>query len=171
MDTRLLQQFRHQLATWIEARLDSQRLPFQRLEICPEIHTAMGRLVPDLVLWINRDSQLAGSIILLPDTVDSQVLVNGAAIASALGLGHFSTWAARDVSVWELKSGQIELRQNFHLPPANQVTPDDFQQVLNTLLEMLKVVTVTSAPQPSDLPAHYFANLCLRNLQELARQD
>ena len=168
MDTRLLQQFRHQLATWIEARLDSQRLPFQRLEICPEIHTAMGRLVPDLVLWINRDSQLAGSIILLPDTVDSQVLVNGAAIASALGLGHFSTWAARDVSVWELKSGQIELRQNFHLPPANQVTPDDFQQVLNTLLEMLKVVTVTSAPQPSDLPAHYFANLCLRNLQELA---
>ena len=66
MDPSLLQQFRQQLASWIGNRLESQRLPFQRLELCPRTLTDQGHLVPDLVLWINRDSQLAGSMILLP---------------------------------------------------------------------------------------------------------
>lgn len=168
MDPSLLQQFRQQLASWIEARLESQRLPFQRLELCPRTLTDQGHLGPDLVLWINRDSQLAGSMILLPDVVNAQVLGEGLSLANALGLGHFTTWAAREVSIWNVSSGEANLLDVFDLPPANSITPDDFQQTLDDLLERLKVVTVTSAPPTASYSEHYFANLCLRNLQELA---
>jgi hypothetical protein len=168
MDPSLLQQFRQQLASWIEARLESQRLPFQRLELCPRTLTDQERLVPDLVLWINRDSQLAGSMILLPDVVNAQVLSEGVSLANALGLGHFTTWAAREVSIWNVSCGEATLLDEFDLPPANRITPNDFQQTLDDLLERLKVVTVTSAPPTATYSEHYFANLCLRNLQELA---
>ncbi len=167
MDPSLLQQFRQQLASWIEARLESQRLPFQRLELSPRILTDQGRLVADMVLWINRDSQLAGTMILLPDAVDAQVLANGASLAKALGLGHFTTWAAREVTIWTLASGTVELLQAFKLPPANRVTPEDFQQILQELLEQLKIVTITSAPVTTAYTVHYYANLCLRNLDGL----
>ena len=102
MDSSLLEKFRRQLATWIELRLDTQPLPFQKLEVSPRILTAMGRLAPDLVLWINRDSQLAGSMILLPVAVDEKTLAEGRALAEALGLNHFTTWAAREVCIWSL---------------------------------------------------------------------
>jgi hypothetical protein len=167
MDPSLLQQFRLQLAAWIEARLKLQRLPFQRLELCPETLTELGCLTPDLVLWINRDSQLAGSMILLPDVVDDHALAEGISLCKALGLGHFTTWAAREVSIWVVVSGESSLLHSFPLPPANRITPEDFQRTLDNLLERLKVVTVTSAPPTTEYSVYYFANLCLRNLQEL----
>lgn len=167
MDPSLLQQFRQQLASWIETRLESQRLPFQRLELCPRTLTDQGRLTPDLVIWINRDSQLAGSIILLPDVVGHQVLSEGVSLANALGLGHFTTWAAREVSIWIVSQGEATLLDDYHLPPANRITPEDFQQTLDELLERLKVVTVTSAALTASYSEYYFANLCLRNLQDL----
>ncbi len=166
MDPTLLQQFRQQLASWIETRL-VQRLPFQRLELCPKTVTDQGCLTPDLVLWINRDSQLAGSMILLPDIVDDRMLAEGVSLAKALGLGHFTTWAAREVSIWNLTSGKPSLLHSFPLPPANRIRPEDFQHTLDNLLERLKVITVTSAPPTAEYSVHYFVNLCLRILQEL----
>jgi hypothetical protein len=167
MDPILLQQFQQQLASWIETRLESQRLPFQRLEISPDTLTDQGTLVPDLVLWINRDSQLAGSMILLPDVINDQVLTKGISLSKALGLGHFTTWSAQEVSIWEVASGDPILRNSFSLPPVNQITLKDFQQTLDELLEQLKIVTVTCAPPITEHSIHYFANLCLRTLQEL----
>ena len=167
MDPILLQQFRQQLASWIETRLESQRLPFQRLEICPDTLTDQGTLVPDLVLWINRDSQLAGSMILLPDVINDQVLAKGISLSRALGLGHFTTWSAHEVSIWDVTSEESVLRDSFSLPPVSRITPKDFQQTLDDLLERLKIVTVTCAPPIAKYSIHYFANLCLRTLQEL----
>ncbi len=167
MDPTLLQQFRQQLAAWIETRLESQRLPFQRLEICPEILTDLGCLAPDLVLWINSDSQLAGSMILLPDVVDDRALAEGVSLSEALGLGHFTIWAAREVSIWLVVSGESRQLHSFPLPPADRITPDDFQRTLDKLLDRLKIVSVTSAPPAIEYSIYYFANFCLRNLQEL----
>lgn len=168
MDPNLLQQFRQQLATWIDQQMGTQRLPFRRLEICPRLLTEHGRQAPDLVLWVNRDSQLAGSMILLPDAVDSQLLDKAVAMAGALGLGHFTTWAARDVIIWQIADGVPVQLHCFSLPPANRVVPDDFQNTLNDLLEKLKFISVSTALSTLDFTLHYYANLCLRNLQELA---
>jgi hypothetical protein len=167
MDPSLLQTFRRQLATWLEASLVARRLPFQRLELRPGVLTERGHLVPDMLLWINRDSQLAGSMILLPDIADQRLLADGAALARALGLGHFTTWEPREVTIWKLDSGTTTRQYSCPLPPAHRVTPDDFQGIIDKLLEELKIITVTSTPGTAEFPAHYFANLCLRTLQEL----
>jgi len=120
------------------------------------------------VLWINRDSQLAGSMILLPDVVDSQLLDKAIAMSGSLGLGHFTTWAAKDVIIWQIADGVPAPLHTFSLPPANRVVPDDFQNTLNDLLEKLKIISVSTALSATDFTLHYYANLCLRNLQELA---
>ena len=168
MDSSLLEKFRQQLATWIEQKLETQPLPFQKLELAPRTLTDKGRLQPDLVLWINRDSQLAGSIILLPVNVDDETIEQGVALAKALGLKHFTTWAAREVSIWSLTGSAAEPIKSFLLPPAKYILPHDFQDTLDELLEHLKIVTVTHTLSSDELTPHYFANLCLRNLQELA---
>ena len=167
MESNLLQQFRQQLATWIDRQLETQRLPFQRLEICPRLLTEQGRHMPDLVLWINRDSQLAGSMIILPKTVDGPLLDKAVAMAQALGLGNFTTWAAREVIIWQITNGTPTALQSFALPPANRIVPDDFHNTLCALLEKLKIISVTTALSATEITLHYYANLCLRNLQEL----
>ncbi len=168
MEPNLLQQFRQQLATWIDLQMETRRLPFQRLEICPRLLTKQGRHVPDLVLWINRDSQLAGSMIILPKTVDAPLLDKAVAMAEALGLGNFTTWAAREVTIWQITKGSPTPLHSFALPAAHRIVPDDFQNTLNALLEKLKVISVTTALSAPEFTLHYYANLCLRNLQELA---
>ncbi len=167
MDQTFLEQFRQQLATWIETRLSEHRLPFQRLDLCPRVITEQGRLVPDIVLWINRDSQLAGSVILLPEVVDDRTCREGAALASALGLGHFTLWAAHEVTIWDA-SNSPALLKTLPLSSSKLISPSDFHQTLDELLDYLKNIVVTSAPATADFSAHYFANLCLRNLQDLA---
>ncbi len=168
MDYLLLQKFREQLTSWIVPRLASQRLPFQRLENCPRVFTEIGWLTPDLVLWINRDSLLAGSMILLPDRVDEETYRTGTVLASALGLGHFATWAAQDVSIWSASNSPPEKIASLELPAATQVTPEDFHQALDWLLEQLKLVTVTTALAPEKFSKYYYANLCLHTLEDLS---
>ena len=62
-----LQQFAQQLATWTELIIENGRTPFRRVDLYPEIHTAQGILQPPLVFWINRQSMMAGGILLLPE--------------------------------------------------------------------------------------------------------
>ncbi|MDH3998365.1 MAG: hypothetical protein OET90_05960, partial [Desulfuromonadales bacterium] len=162
-----LEQFRQQLATWINLRLSEHRLPFQKLEICPEIVTELGKLQPDMVLWINRDSQLAGSVILLPNVGDATICQYGRAMARALGLGHFTVWAAREVTIWDTAVNPVRLK-TFSFPPAGEVDPIDFHHTLDALLEELKVVAITSAPENSALSTDYYVNLCLQTLQGLS---
>ena len=168
MDSSLLEKFRQQLAIWIDYRLNNQPFPFQKLEVSPRTLTNIGRLAPDLVLWINRDSQLAGSIILLPAKVEDKSLAEGVALAEALGLNHFTTWDAREVCIWGLAKNSVEKIKSFPLPPAKHIIPQDFQDTLDKLLEQLKIVTVTHTLKRTELSAYYFVNICLRNLQELA---
>ncbi len=168
MDSTYLQQFRQQLAAWIERQMVKQRLPFQRLEICPRILTEQGRLTPDLVLWINRDSQLTGSMILLPVAVNDQVITEASLTAQALGLGHFTIWAAQDVTIWKTSHNGVEVIHRYALPPASRIQPEDFEWTLEQLLEQLKIITITCSQPSAEFSNYYYANLCLRNLQELA---
>jgi hypothetical protein len=167
MNQDFLQQFRQQLANWTKQYLAKQRLPFQRLELCPGVLTEKGRLVPDIVLWINRDSQLAGSMILLPTALNKDVLDEAFAMARALGLGHFVTWEARQVCIWQMGKKDAEAIQKFPLPTANTIQPEDFRSALEQLLNELKVIAVTTAPATTNFSLFYFANLCLRTLQEM----
>ena len=89
-------------------------------------------------------------------------------MADALVLGSFITWAPRDVIIWQVTDGTPKQLHSFSLPPASRIVTDDFQNTLKALLEKLKTISVSTAPPATELSLHYHANLCLRNLQELA---
>jgi hypothetical protein len=170
MDQELLNQFRHQLALWIEQRLQRERLPFQRLQVEAELLTRLGFQKADFVLWLNQDSHLAGSLILLPDILDKHCLAKAIALAQALGLAHFTTWDAKQINIWRVVDNQAKLHKCFGLPRGDQVTANDFQKILAELLDELKVFALVTTPLSSELGPYYYANLCINHIQELTNQ-
>ena len=170
MERELLNQFRHQLAQWIEQRLQKERLPFQRLQVEAELLTRLGFQKADFVLWLNQDSHLAGSLILLPDHVDKHCIVKSVALAQALGLAHFTTWDAKQIRVWRIVDDQAKPHKSFEVPQKGQVTANDFHKILAELLDELKVFSLVTTPHSSELDPYYFANLCINHTQELTKQ-
>ena len=167
MDQILRQRFLQQLSRWADEHLEAKRLPFRRLEISPVLLTEGGRLAPDMVLWINRHSYFAGSMVLLPDKIDNQVLNRSVAMAKALGLGHFATWSTQKIQIWQINRNQVDELKCLTLPQAEKALPHDYQKIFYELLEQLKVVTVSTALPSSQFIAHYYANLCLNHLFEM----
>jgi hypothetical protein len=59
------EEFVQQLASWTEDVIEHGRTPFRRVDSFPEIDTDSGPYKPHLVFWINRQSLMAGGVLLL----------------------------------------------------------------------------------------------------------
>lgn len=164
MTADFLPQFRCHLFSWFEARLADGRTPFRRVEEAPPL-LAAGGASPDLVLWINRDSLLAGAVILIPEKTAPDMLQRGAITAAALGLSQFITWEAQAVNLWQLAGAGAILGKSWQLPPAGKLSATDFAVAGDSLLQELKLSAITGRCPPEQLPAEHFANLCLFTLQ------
>jgi len=162
MTSDFLPLFRRHLFTWFEARLADGRSPFRRVEERPPLLGNDGP--PDLVLWINRDSLMAGAVILIPEKTDPVALQQYARTAATLGLRQFVTWEALAVNLWLVNDGDISLCKNWQLPAAEKLTATDFAIAGDRLLQELKMSAITGSCPPPELPAEHFANLCLFNL-------
>lgn len=160
-----LQTFAGQLKTWSQAIIDHGRTPFRRVDCFPRIDTAAGPLQPPLVFWINRQSMMAGGLILLPEEDLGAELQRGRSCASALGLSHFVTWETQQVRLWEVRGEATAEVRSFALPGVDH--PDYFRHLLGEVVDALKVPAVTGAIRQQDLCLHYFNNLFLIT-QELA---
>lgn len=160
-----LQTFAGQLQSWSQAIIDHGRTPFRRVDCFPRIDTTAGQLQPPLVFWINRQSMMAGGLILLPEQDLAAELQRGRSCASALGLSHFVTWEAQQVRLWEVRGEAIVELRSFALPGVDH--PDYFRHLLGDVVDALKVPAVTGAIPQQRLCFHYFNNLFLIT-QELA---
>jgi hypothetical protein len=167
MASNFLPKFRHQLFDWLQQRLASGRLPFRRVEETPPVLTGKGVTAPDLVLWINRDSLLAGAMILVPQKTDAAILQAGCAAAGSLGLRQFVTWEARAVNLWEIGDDSPQLVKSWAMPGSRTISTDDFAVTFEQLLHALKCLAVSAVMPPEQLPPAYFANLCLQTLHDL----
>ena len=152
-----LQQFAEQLALWTELIIENGRTPFRRVDLFPAIHTDQGPLHPPLVFWINRQSMMAGGILLLPENKLEQELEQGRSCCQALGLKHFVTWESDQVRIWQLTGETIEQHQHFSLATSDH--PDDFRHLLNEVLDALKLLAVIGHVDNDQLTPHYFHNL------------
>ncbi|MHB8709368.1 MAG: hypothetical protein ACYC9I_10875 [Desulfuromonadales bacterium] len=162
-----LPQFRRQLFDWLQLRLASGRLPFRRVEENPTVMTGAGLTAPDLVLWINRDSLLAGAMILVPQKADPGLLQQGREMAGSLGLRQFVTWEARAVNLWETGATSAQPMKNWPMPGSRIISTDDFAVTFEQLLHELKNLAVAAVLPAEQLPPAYFANLCLQTLRDL----
>ncbi|SDZ90754.1 hypothetical protein SAMN05660420_00682 [Desulfuromusa kysingii] len=159
-----LQQFAHQLAAWTETIIEHGRTPFRRVDTYPEIDTAEGIKSPPLIFWINRQSMMAGGVLLLPDNnLDAELQV-GRSCATALGLCHFITWEAKCVRIWKVEANETVEQQNF--PLTNPDQPETFRLLLAEVLETLKLLAILGAIPAKDLAPHYFNNLFLITLEQ-----
>jgi hypothetical protein len=162
-----LGKFRQQLSEWIERRIESSNYPFRRVEATDDLRELTGFDIPGLILWINRDSLLAGGLILLPEHVDESALDIGRRMAAAIGLQNFVTWGARKVSLWQAMDQTCAEGQALTLPSARNVSPADFSKTLDDLLLTMKATCVDAALPAHRLPAEYFTNLCLIAIRDL----
>lgn len=162
-----LPKFRHQLFDWLQFRLSSGRLPFRRVEETPPVLTGKGLAAPDLVLWINRESLLAGAMILVPSKNDASILQTGCEAAGSLGLRQFVTWEARAVNLWEIGLPTAQLVKSWSMPEARIISADDFAITFEQLLQELKLLAVSAVIPATQLPPAYFANLCLQTLRDI----
>ncbi len=159
-----LQQFSQQLATWTQAIIEYGRSPFRRVDTYPHLDTEQGVLQPPLVFWINRQSLMAGGILLLPDNNLAEELERGRSCASALGLRHFVTWENDRVRIWHIDNDQIKELRSFPLSSPSQ--PDTFRYLLTEILDELKLLAVLGAIPATELSPYYFNNLFQTTLQQ-----
>jgi len=159
-----LQQFSQQLATWTQAIIEYGRSPFRRVDTYPHLDTEQGVLQPPLVFWINRQSLMAGGVLLLPDNNLAEELERGRSCASALGLRHFVTWESDRVRIWHIDKDQIKELRSFPLSSPSQ--PDTFRYLLTEILDELKLLAVLGAIPATELSPYYFNNLFQTTLQQ-----
>jgi hypothetical protein len=153
-----IEQFVQQLAVWTEDVIEHGRTPFRRVDTFPEIDTENGYLKPELVFWINRQSLMAGGVLLIQhENTLKQLLAEGKLCATALGLNFFVTWETKQVRIWQITGDAIEENQSFTL--ANPEQPETFKLLLHDLLDALKLLAVLKSIPPRELAATYFNNL------------
>lgn len=154
-----------ELADLAQQKIEVGRFPFRRAESTPRLLTEQGEISPSLVLWINRDSFMAGGIVLLDDQAPEQCFAAGSASASALGLSHFVTWSVVGLDIWHCQTGRPPQRiRHLEAPAPDNALAEESHQVLQHVLEELKPLSVMGAVAPENLDAFYLANLCLSPL-------
>jgi hypothetical protein len=158
-----LQQFAKQLVFWTELVIENGRTPFRRVDLYPHIQTEQGVLQPPVIFWINRQSLMAGGILLLPNRDLPAELERGRCCAEALGLRNFVTWEIDRVRIWQLDGKMIKQHREFLFGAVEH--PDDFRYLLEELLETLKLLAVTGLIPPNQLSCHYLHNLFLTTLE------
>jgi hypothetical protein len=170
-----LPQLRRQLFDWLQIRLASGRLPFRRVEEAPSVLTGTALATPDLVLWINRDSLLAGAMIFILADGETSAPKEASMVAASLGLRQFVTWGTDAVKLWDTATSASLPRKSWHLPVSG-ASSSNFAAVFEQLLAELKSMAVSAILPAEQLPAGYFANLCRQvlrdsepSLQETAR--
>lgn len=156
-----------ELARCAEGLIAGGRFPFRRVETSLALLTHAGELHPSVVLWINRDSFMAGAVLLLAHNEVQEAIESGLHCARALGLRHFCTWSAREAVLWEdTGEGDARLYQTYALSPEGD-SPQRFSTVLSALFEQFKLLSVLGAVAPVDLSPFYFANLARTGLESV----
>lgn len=159
MDPQTIRQLAQQLARWATDVIERGRTPFRRAEVFPRLYTAGGTMVPPLVLWINRDSYMAGGVIFFPAETTPESLEQAAACAAALGLSIFTTWGAREITYWQFRDQSATPLRSWPLKRTSKTSTADFHDALLRLMEDLKAYSVLGALPVCQMPPCYLANM------------
>lgn len=153
-----LQQFARQLHAWSTEELLKKPGPFRTVELFPKLLAKTGDITPPIVLWINRESHLAGGVILLPKKDPAEILDSGREICAALGLDCYYIWGIGEVSAWRVDSSPGR-QWSEPLPGATLQEENNFREILSLLLENMQKRFFTKQLHLPILSAAYLTNL------------
>lgn len=152
-----LRQFARQLHAWSTEELLRQPGPFRSVELFPPLLSETGTVSPPLVFWVNRDSHLAGGVILLPKKDPDAILSSGVEICTALGLDSYYTWGHGEIAAWQINNtpGRIWSEP---LAEASLQEAQSFKETLSLLMQHMTNRFFNLQQQPFFSPP-YLANL------------
>ncbi|NVD25085.1 hypothetical protein HTZ97_11695 [Desulfuromonas acetoxidans] len=157
MDPATHQRFIQQLCHWAAIYIAQGRSPFRKAEAGTPLTTAQGALCPDMVLWINQDSFVAGGFVQIPDCEDD--LGTPCACAESLGVNYFATWGSKRLTIWQADNRKII--EQWPVPPLDQDSPKAYEMLLVQLMDEFRTLAVIGACPPDKLSHWHLTNLCL----------
>jgi len=166
MPANTLDSFTSQIANWARQAIEQGRSPFRKVETALPLLTSGGVLQAPLVFWINRDSFMAGGLMVFPGKGSEPATTEGPLLAEALGLQYFVEWAERQINIWRISGDHACREETFSLNAnqADQIEP--FRRLLDLTLDKLKFLSVMASTPPEQLSASYLANLCRSAVQD-----
>ena len=135
MDSKTLQLFTQQMAHWADSFIQQGRFPFRKVETFPSLLTPAGEKSPPLLLWINKDSFMAGGLILFPHKNSDEFNDTGCECAEALGLRHFVAWAPKEIVFWNLGPTGAVRHKSITLNTQDVPDKETFRDALVHVLE------------------------------------
>lgn len=157
MSKETLQQFARQLQVWSSDEFQNKPGPFRSVEASPSF-LGETETPASVVYWINRESHLAGGLLLLPRKDPEAVLESGREICTALGLECYYTWGIAEVAAWQINGTPNRLWSE-PLPEAAMQEADAFKDALSLLLQNMQNRFFSQQQQLPHLSASYLANL------------
>jgi hypothetical protein len=153
-----LHQFAKQLQIWITEDFKKKPGPFKSVEYSPTLLFNAGDLSASIVFWVNRESHLAGGVILLPKDDPAKISDSGLKICSALGLDSYYTWGPSEISAWKVEapSGRVWSEP---IPDTAMHDTDTFKDILTLLLQNMQNRFFKDQQHLPKLSAPYLANL------------
>jgi len=162
MDTAIHQRFIQQLCHWAATYIAQGRSPFRKAEAGTPLSTAQGPLCPDMVLWINQDSFVAGGFIQIPDREDD--LDTPCACAESLGVNYFAIWGSKTLTIRQADNRKII--EQWPVPPLDQDSPKTYEMLLVQLMDEFRTLAVIGACPPDKLSYWHLTNLCLGTINK-----
>jgi AraC-like DNA-binding protein len=159
MTAPFLLDFATQITAWAQTFIDDGRYPFRRTEVYSPPLLSAPTAPPTMVLWINRDSFMAGGILIFTDTSSALDDAVGPEIAAALGLSHFTVWGRKHITFWQCANGKAVVHKDLPVTLPATPAPGDFHALLLRVLQELKLLCVTATLPSSALSPRYFANI------------
>ncbi len=162
MDSATHQRFIQQLCHWAATYIAQGRSPFRKAEAGTLLNTARGELCPDMVLWINQDSFVAGGFIQIPDCEDD--LDTACACAESLGVNYFAIWGSKTLTIWQ--ADICKVIEQWPIPPLDQNSPRAYEMLLVQLMDEFRTLAVIGACPPDKLSHWHLTNLCLSTVNK-----
>jgi hypothetical protein len=163
MDSETHQRFVQQLCHWAGNYIAQGRSPFRKAEPGLALHTSQGQQQPDMILWINQDSFVAGGFIHIPSG-EAEDLSIPCACAEALGVNYFATWGTRNLTIWQADSKTVT--EQWPIPDLNDNSPKAYEMLLVQLMDEFRTLAVLGACPPEKLSHWHLTNLCLSTLHK-----
>ena len=81
-----LRHFSEQIQSWCVERIRQQPGPFRQIELSEQFISKTELNSPLVTLWVNRESFIAGAVILVPPKNEEESFPAGREVAGILGL-------------------------------------------------------------------------------------
>ncbi len=157
MDTATHQLFIQQLCHWATSYIARGRSPFRKAEAGPVLSTGLGTLSPDMVLWINQDSFVAGGLVQVPHN-DDDSLELPCACAESLGVNFFALWGTKSLTIWQADTRKIV--EQWPIPKLTNDSARAYEMLLVQLMDEFRTLAVLGACPPEKLSHWHLTNLC-----------